>query len=89
MFKLEKDIYQTIISGNDFTDDKFNNLNISQLNYMPYFEIRLLKQLDEKFDIFNDNILDQSSSEDNSETYDGVNWDKYISIDYNKLNRYI
>jgi len=29
MFKLEKDIYQTIISGNDFTDDKFNNLNIS------------------------------------------------------------
>ena len=47
----EKDIYSSIIAVNDFSE-KYNNLSMSELNFMPFFEIRFLKELDPKFDIF-------------------------------------
>ena len=53
---------------------------------MPYFEIRLLKQLEPKFDIY----YQADDMNDNEDTnHDGVNWDNYLVIDYNKLNQYI
>ena len=48
---------------------------------MPYFEIRFLKDLPPKFDIYND-VSNSSEARDN----EGVNWDEYASIDYNKLS---
>ena len=49
---------------------------------MPYLELRFLKDLPEKYDIYNDVSDEFQDSE-------GVNWDEYISIDYNKLSRYL
>jgi len=57
-FELKKDIYQTVILGNDFTEEKYSFLNLTSLNFMPYFEIRLLKELDPKFDIYDDTQTD-------------------------------
>jgi len=51
---------------------------------LPYVEIRFLKDLPEKYDIYND-LEDSSDLQDNA----GVNWDEYASIDYNKLSKYI
>jgi len=52
------------------------------INFLPYLELRFLKDLPEKYDIYNDVSDEFQDSE-------GVNWDEYISIDYNKLSRYL
>jgi len=49
---------------------------------MPYYEIRLSKDLDtERFDIYEDGFQDSEEG--------GIGWDSFIPIDYNKLSRYI
>ena len=47
----EKDKYQTITAANDYSPE-FNNLYIDEFNFMPLFEIRTIKYIDPKFDIF-------------------------------------
>jgi len=54
------------------------------LNFMPYFEIRFLKPLDEsKFDVYDSEFKDHNSA------HEAVGWDVFIPIDYAKLSRYI
>ena len=43
------------MASNDFSS-KFNNLTMADLNFMPYLEIRLLTDLDPKFDIYDNAI---------------------------------
>ena len=47
----EKDLYSSVIAANDFSA-KYNNISMDDINFMPFFEVRLLKELDPKFDIF-------------------------------------
>ena len=53
------------------------------INFLPYLELRFVKDLPEKYDIYHDVPI--SEFEDN----EGVNWDEYISVDYNKLSKYL
>ena len=57
------------MSSNNFSSE-FNNLQMDEFNFMPFFEIRTLKDIDNRFDIFTSNT---SNSE--NETF---NWDKYL-----------
>jgi len=50
---------------------------MNELNFMPFFEIRLINEIDEKYDIFT------------SRTDGEVDWDNYLSIDYEKISKYI
>jgi len=55
--------------------DEFNDLNLNEMNFLPYFEIRFLKAINStKYDIYDD------SYSLNSE--DAVGWDVFIPIDY-------
>jgi len=40
------------MASNNF-DSEYNNLYMDEFNFMPFLEIRLLKQIDQKYDIFN------------------------------------
>ena len=52
------------------------------MDFLPYFEIRFLSNIDrERFDIFDDNFAESSN--------DSSGWDNFISIDYQKLSQYI
>jgi len=39
------------MASNDYSD-KYNNIKMTELNFMPFFEIRLINDIDEKYDIF-------------------------------------
>jgi len=39
------------MASNDFSPE-FNNLYIDEYNFMPFFEMRSLKDIDQKFDVF-------------------------------------
>ena len=54
------------------------------LTFLPYLEIRFMKNLPPKFDIYNDVSNSNELNDD-----EGVAWDEYVSIDYNKLSKYI
>jgi len=73
----DKDRFKSIMASNDFSAD-FNSLEMNDLNFMPFFEIRELTAAAEKFDIFSD-----------SHSNEGVNWDNYLKIDYQKLSKYL
>jgi len=52
---------------------------VDDLNFMPYYEIRLTTEIDvERFDIFEEGHKSDDKSLDN-----------FLHIDYNKLSRYI
>ena len=54
MNTMARDTYQSIRLANQMQDE-FNDLNLNLLNFMPYYEIRLLKDLDtERYDIYDD-----------------------------------
>jgi len=53
---------------------------------MPYFEVRFIEEIDlDMYDIFKE-IAD---SGDNDDIDNGVNWDYYVPLDYQKLSKYI
>jgi len=81
MQAMKKDSFSSVIVTNDYSDE-FNDLNINELNFMPYYEIRLMKDLDtRRFDIY----------EEVEEEEGGIatGWDAFIPINYDKLSRYI
>ena len=47
---------------------------------MPFFEIRFLKELPEKYDIYDSSTEFESGSDV---------WDAFVPVDYKKLSRYI
>ena len=63
---------------------EFNDLKLDALNFMPYYEIRFTKKLDEsKFDVYDWDFFDKESSANAS------GWDVFIPMDYAKLSRYL
>ena len=54
------------MSSNDFSPE-YNGLYMDDFNFMPFFEVRLLTEIDPKFDIF-------KTESDSTE----VNWDNYL-----------
>ena len=78
---MKKDSFSSVHVTNDYSDE-YNDLNINNLNFMPYYEIRLMKDLDtERFDIYED-VQDLSDGA-------SIGWDAFIPINYDKLSRYI
>ena len=81
MQHLKRDSYSSVTVTNDYSDE-FNDLNIDDLNFMPYYEIRLTKDLDtDRFDIYEDTGGGSEGA--------GTGWDAFIPIDYAKLSRYV
>ena len=78
---MKKDSFSSVTVTNDYSDE-FNDLRINDLNFMPYYEIRLMKDLDtDRFDIYEDDSGDQDGA--------ATGWDAFIPINYDKLSRYI
>ena len=86
MNTLSKDAYQTVTISNNF-EYEFNDIAMQDQNFLPYFEIRTLKDIPKDgdgnyvFDIFQ---TDQSEEEDISAS----GWDAFIPFDYEKLSKY-
>ena len=82
MLHMDRDTYKSLTDSNDFTIPAYNDINLFEHNFMPYFEIRFRKPLPEKYD-----IIDRSVMEDIGKDTSG--WDAFIPIDYEKLSKYI
>jgi len=79
---MKKDTYSSVTVTNDYSDE-FNDLSIIDLNFMPYYEIRLMKDLDtDRFDIYEDSAAGDGDGA-------ATGWDAFIPIDYAKLSRYV
>lgn len=49
---MERDKYQSVTVSNDFQAE-FNDIKLNNVNFMPYYEIRLIETIDpDKFDIY-------------------------------------
>ena len=82
---MQRDKYQSVAIANDFQDE-FNDINLSDVNFMPYFEVRFMEAIDKtRFDVFATDHVEHADEEPE----EAAGWDYFIPIDYEKLSRYI
>ena len=54
MDTLDKDWYQSVEFNSD-SQDKYNDINLHAANFLPFFDIRFIKDFDKtKYDVFDD-----------------------------------
>ena len=85
MFELNRDAYQTVMAGNDFSEP-YNDIKIDDLNFLPYLDVRLFKDLDTtRHDVYSDDLIGHGGEEHGG----AVNFDFYAPMDYKKMSKYI
>ena len=83
MMSMARDTYQSVTVANNMAPD-YNDIGLNGLSFLPYFEVRFLKALDDGvYDIYDDDFLDDAEGPVEH------GWDTMIPIDYNKLSKYI